>query len=208
MREKSNEEVHRELTQLHTTMQSREHIVSGRGQWAIVSRHDASGNSGQVLYDFNHLQGLNMINGNIEGFHNTWIMVVSELETRPDEKLLPYLYSVKLRASNRWKLTLPFTTELNGTVVPSTPSNGSGMRPVDTFHRFAKITCRTLLTRAYLPAITRLLLPREKEMGEARKKGRQEAAQIGYSEPSAHGWWSGKPQGHTSWKVRRQGRQG
>jgi hypothetical protein len=38
-----------------------------------------------------------MINNNIEGFHNTWNLVISELETRPDEKLLQYLYFNQLK---------------------------------------------------------------------------------------------------------------
>ena len=60
--------------------------------WPWSSATMPRGNSGQALYDFNHLQGLKMIGGSIEAFHNTWNMVVSELETRPDEKLLQYLY--------------------------------------------------------------------------------------------------------------------
>ena len=45
-----------------------------------------------MIYDLNHLQGLKMISNNIEGFHNTWNMVLSKLETRPAEKLLQHLY--------------------------------------------------------------------------------------------------------------------
>ncbi len=84
-------EIGREITQLANTMYNDGQNVRGRVLLALVFRYDASGNSGQVLYDFNHLQSLKMIINNIEGLRNTWNMVVSELETRPDEKLLQYL---------------------------------------------------------------------------------------------------------------------
>ncbi len=85
-------EIGREITQLCNNMYNDKQIVRGRVLLALVFRYYASGNSGQVLYNFNHLQGLKMIGDNIEGFHNTWNMVLSELETRPDEKLLQHLY--------------------------------------------------------------------------------------------------------------------
>jgi hypothetical protein len=64
---------------------------------ALVFRYYASGNSGQALYDINNLQNLRMNNGNIEGFHNNWIAVVSELEEQPPETLLRHLYFEQIR---------------------------------------------------------------------------------------------------------------
>ena len=60
-------------------------------------RHYASGNSGQVLCDLNHLQSLKMVGDNIEGFHNTWNMVVSELASRPEETTLQFVYYHRIK---------------------------------------------------------------------------------------------------------------
>ena len=81
-------ELGRELTQMSTAMYNDNQFVRGRSLWALVFRYYASGNSGQVLYDLNHLQGLKMVGDNIEGFHNTWNMVMSELASRPAEDTL------------------------------------------------------------------------------------------------------------------------
>ena len=64
---------------------------------ALVFRYYASGNSGQALYDINALQNIRMHNGNIEGFHNNWTAVVSELEDQPPETLLRHLYFEQIR---------------------------------------------------------------------------------------------------------------
>ena len=56
--------------------------------WPWFSATMPLANSGQVLYDVNHLQGLKMVGDNTEGFHNTWNMVMSELASRPAEETL------------------------------------------------------------------------------------------------------------------------
>ena len=40
----------------------------------------------------NHLQSLVMVNDNLEGFHNTWNMVLSELTNKPDDSTLLFWY--------------------------------------------------------------------------------------------------------------------
>ena len=77
---------------MSTTMYNDGQIVRGRVLLALVVRYYASGNSGHVLYDLNHLQGLKMVGDNIEGFHNTWNMVMSELASRPAEETLQFVY--------------------------------------------------------------------------------------------------------------------
>ncbi len=85
-------ELGRELTQMSTTMYNNDQIVRGRSLLAVVFRYYASSNSGQVLYDLNHLQGLRMVGDNVEGFHNAWNMVMAELSSTPAEETLQYLY--------------------------------------------------------------------------------------------------------------------
>ena len=51
-------EIGREISQMTNAMYNDGGIVRGRVLLAVVFRYYASGNSGQVLYDFNHFQGL------------------------------------------------------------------------------------------------------------------------------------------------------
>ena len=67
-------------------------IVRGRVLLAFVFRYYTSGNSGQILYDLNHLQSLMMKGDNIECFHNTWNMLISELATQPYQATLQLVY--------------------------------------------------------------------------------------------------------------------
>ena len=83
-------EIGRELTQATTMALSHGRIVRGRVLLAIVFRHYASGDSGQVLYDMNHLQSLVLKDNNLESFHNTWSMVMSELSFVPDSATLQF----------------------------------------------------------------------------------------------------------------------
>ena len=62
-------EIGRELTQATTRALSHGRIIRGRVLLAIVFRHYASGNSGQVLYDMNHLQSLVLKDNNLESVH-------------------------------------------------------------------------------------------------------------------------------------------
>ena len=78
----SHGELGRELPQKSTTELNQNRIVRGRVLLAIVFRYYASGTSGQVLYDMSHLQSLVMIDNNLEGFHNTWNMALSELDRK------------------------------------------------------------------------------------------------------------------------------
>ncbi len=59
--------------------------------WSFAINY-ASGNSGQVLCDLDHLQSLKMTGDNIEGFHNTWNMVISELASQPDLATVQFVY--------------------------------------------------------------------------------------------------------------------
>ena len=85
-------ELGRELTQMSTTMYNNDQIVRGRSLLAVVVRYYASNNSGQVLYDLNHLQSLSMVGDNVEGFRNAWNMVMAELSSTPAEEARQYLY--------------------------------------------------------------------------------------------------------------------
>ena len=57
----------------------------------------ASGNSGQVLYDMNHLQSLVMKDNSLEASRNTWNMVLSALATKPSPEVLHYWYSKQIK---------------------------------------------------------------------------------------------------------------
>ena len=63
----------------------------------MVFRYYASGNSAQVLYDLNHLQHLTMKGDQLESFHNTWNLVISELSEPPDPKILQHLYYEQIK---------------------------------------------------------------------------------------------------------------
>ncbi len=67
-------------------------MVRERVLLALVFRYYASGNSSQVLHGMSHLQSLKMKDNNIEGFHDTWNMVMSELATAPDAATLQFVY--------------------------------------------------------------------------------------------------------------------
>mgnify|MGYP002812013029 CR=1 FL=1 len=108
----------------------------------MVGRYYASGNSGQVLYDVNHLQGLKMINNNIEGIHNSWDMVLSGLVTRPAEKLLQHLYFMQVCDFKPLEADIAFYKEPNGMADPSSASSGSGTRRVGTSLSSVLTTCR------------------------------------------------------------------
>ena len=88
----STGEIGRVLTQITTAALNQGQIARGRVLLATVFGYYASGNSGQVLYDMNHLQSLVMKDNNLEAFHNTWNMVLAELATKPAPELLQYRY--------------------------------------------------------------------------------------------------------------------
>mgnify|MGYP000010823183 CR=1 FL=1 len=90
-------EIGRELTQMTTMSLNNGQFVRGRVLWAHVFCYYASGSSGQVLYDMSHLQSLKMTDNNLEGFHNTWNMVMSELATTPDPATLQFVYYNQFR---------------------------------------------------------------------------------------------------------------
>ena len=67
--------------------------MRGRVLLHLIFEYYSSGNDGQVLYDMNHLQQLTLTNGNLEAFHSTWVMVLSELEYQPPAETLQFLYA-------------------------------------------------------------------------------------------------------------------
>ena len=83
-------EIGRQTTQHNTTALNNNCVIRGRVLLALVFRYYSSSTTGQVLYDMNHLQTLALQNDNLEGFHNTWNMVLSELHTVPDQGLLQF----------------------------------------------------------------------------------------------------------------------
>ena len=85
-------EIGRELQQYQTTTLNNSQVVRGRVLLAMVFRYYASSSTGQVMYDMNHLQTLKLHSDNLEGFHNTWNMVLAELQTVPDKSLLQFWY--------------------------------------------------------------------------------------------------------------------
>ncbi len=85
-------EIGREITQKSNTCLNNNTIARGRVLLAIVFRHYASGQNGQAMYDMNHLQSLVMKNDNLEAFHNTWNLVISELSQQPDDQTLQFWY--------------------------------------------------------------------------------------------------------------------
>ena len=44
------------------------------------------------MFDMNHLQTLTLQGNNLEAFHNTWNMVISELSHVPDQEILQFRY--------------------------------------------------------------------------------------------------------------------
>ena len=76
---------------------SRNEIIRGRALLAIVFRYYAHGNNGQVLYDMNHLQSLRMKDSNLESFHNSWSLVMSELKFVPDPATLLFWHYNQLK---------------------------------------------------------------------------------------------------------------
>ncbi len=85
-------EIGREITQRSTTCLNNNTIARGRVLLAIVFRYYASGQSGQAMYDMNHLQSLVLKGDNLEAFHNTWNLVISELSVEPEPSLLQHWY--------------------------------------------------------------------------------------------------------------------
>ena len=85
-------EVGREILQVTTTALNNNQVVRGRVLLALVFKYYASGNNGQVIFDLNHLQSIKPINDNLEGFHNTWNMILSELQTVPESSSLQHCY--------------------------------------------------------------------------------------------------------------------
>ena len=88
----SEGEVGRQLTLASTTALNNNTVQRGRVLLAIVFQYFAGGNSAQVLYDLSHLQKLTLMGDNLESFHNTWTMVLSELSKPPEPELLRTLY--------------------------------------------------------------------------------------------------------------------
>ena len=84
-------EIGLEITQRSTTSLNNNTIARGRVLLAIVFRYYASGQSGQAMYDMNHLQSLVMEGDNLEALHNTWNLVISELSVEPDLPTLQFL---------------------------------------------------------------------------------------------------------------------
>ena len=163
-------EIDREITQLCNNQYNDKQIVRGRVLLALAFRYYASGNSGQVLYDFNNLQGLTMINNNIEGFHNTWNMVLSELEERPSEKLLQHLYFTQVCDFRPLEADIAFYKRAQW--------NGG---PEFCFQWLWDSACRYIaqlradymqnaLNKNPLHAITRLQHPKGKERGKSRRR--------------------------------------
>ena len=85
-------EIGREITQKSNTRLNNNTIARGRVLLAIVLRYYASGQNGQAMYDMNHLQTLVMKGDNLEAFHNTWNMVMSELSHVPEDTTLQFWY--------------------------------------------------------------------------------------------------------------------
>ncbi len=85
-------EIGREVAQKSNTCLNNNTIARGRVLLAIVFRYYASGQNGQAMYDMNHLQSLVMKNDNLEAFHNTWNLVLSELSVEPEHGLLQNWY--------------------------------------------------------------------------------------------------------------------
>ena len=90
-------EIGRELIQYHTAALNNDLVVRGRVLLAIVFRYYSSGTTGQVMFDMNHLQTLTLQGNNLEAFHNTWNMVISELSHVPDQEILQFWYFNQLR---------------------------------------------------------------------------------------------------------------
>ena len=70
--------------------------MRGRVLLQMIFQYYSAGHDGQVLYDMNHLQSLCITNGNLEAFHNTWTMVLSELEFPPPPGSLKLLYAKQI----------------------------------------------------------------------------------------------------------------
>ena len=80
------------MQQCNTAALNNSEILRGRVLLAMIFRYYAHGNSGQVLYDMNHLQTLTLQGDQLEAFHNTWNIVLSELATVPSDELLQFWY--------------------------------------------------------------------------------------------------------------------
>ena len=72
---------------------SQGHAIRGRVLLHMIFAYYSSGNDEQVLFDMNHLQQLTLTNGNLEAFHSTCTMVLSEPEFQPPPGTLQFLYA-------------------------------------------------------------------------------------------------------------------
>ena len=85
-------DIGRETTQYNTTTLNNHLVVRGRVLLAIVRRYYSAGTTGQVMCDMSHLQTLTLHGDSLDGFHNTWNLVLSELPTQPTPEIIQFSY--------------------------------------------------------------------------------------------------------------------
>ena len=119
-------EIGRQLTLLTTIALNNNQIIRGRVLLATVFKYYASGKSGQVLYDMSHLQSLVMKDNNLEGFHTTWNMVMSELTHVPEPETLLFWYFKQIQHFKPMSEDIALSKGLSGTATLTTPLSGSG----------------------------------------------------------------------------------
>ena len=116
---------------------------------ALVFQYYASGTSGQVLYDMSHLQSLVMADNNLEGFHNTWNMVLSELTFVPDSDTLLFWYFKQTQIFKPMAEDIAHSGGLSGTRPLATPWTGCGAPPVGTSHKTVRLHARVIEPQAH-----------------------------------------------------------
>ena len=66
--------------------------LKGREIFFVVQRWYATGKTAERLFNLRDLQAVRVANGNLQGFQNSWVMVLSGMKTSPDADTLEVVY--------------------------------------------------------------------------------------------------------------------
>ena len=66
--------------------------LKGREIFFVVQRWYATGKTAERLFNLRDLQAVKVVNGNLQGFQNSWVMVLSGMKSSPDADTLEVVY--------------------------------------------------------------------------------------------------------------------
>jgi len=66
--------------------------LTGREIFFVVQRWYATGKTAERLFNLRDLQAVKVVNGNLQGFQNSWVMVLSGMKSSPDADTLEVVY--------------------------------------------------------------------------------------------------------------------